>query len=233
MKDSSSFWIDMWNRKSTAGSDFEATGRGTMDLVGFLYTLKETIEALELRRSESRVLDIGCGTGIIPLALSPWVKGVVGVDLSKGMAARALKNCRSAENLSFCTGNITSLPVRSASFDRVLAYSVLQYLNGPGEVKIAFTEVARALKPGGVAFLAANPDPGKKKLFEQKVKERDIDERQKVEALRYVDLILWMTGEEMLQIASRAGLSGELRPIHSRIWQSFYMYDLLLRKNHG
>jgi predicted TPR repeat methyltransferase len=93
-----------------------------------------------------RVLDLGCGTGLSGVALKPFAKRLVGLDLSPRMLAEARKRglydaLEEADLLAF-------LPKQRAAFDIVAAADVLNYL---GELGPALAGIAGALAPGGVA----------------------------------------------------------------------------------
>ena len=151
-------WAQFWDMKSQEDTDFQATGRSIMDVAGFLYLVRECALALELVPSDE-MLDIGCGTGLITLALSPFVKSIHACDISKGMIDRAHKNLSDVPNASISQGTITDSGRPTASANKVLCYSVLQYLRHEQDARKAFLEIRRLLKPNGRAFLAANPDP--------------------------------------------------------------------------
>ena len=61
---------------------------------------------------ESRVIDIGCGTGICTLAFAPFVKSVVGIDHSEAMlkeAGLALKDSKRFANVKFVRADVLKL----------------------------------------------------------------------------------------------------------------------------
>ena len=74
-------------------------------------------------RSDMRVLDIGCGSGIYGFALAPRVSEVIGVDISPKMveAARRRARAEGIENASFLTGDFLDVDVQGP-FDLVLAH---------------------------------------------------------------------------------------------------------------
>ena len=106
-------------------------------------------------RSGMRVLDLGSGTGY-PALLAAQTVGtngqVIGVDLAAQMldAARRKATSLKLSNLTFQTGDVTSLPFEQASFDAVTTRFCLMFLP---EIQKAVTEIARVLKPN--AWLAS------------------------------------------------------------------------------
>ncbi len=72
-----------------------------------------TLAALDTRHE--RVLDVGCGTGIMSAKLAATGRETLGVDLSPAMVRRA--SSKRAANLNFTVGDAEQLPVASESFD--------------------------------------------------------------------------------------------------------------------
>jgi ubiquinone/menaquinone biosynthesis C-methylase UbiE len=106
-------------------------------------------------RHGQQVLDLGSGTGY-PAVLAAQVVGpqghVVGIDLADDMLAAAKRKATrlGLSNIEFRTGDVTSLPFPSGSFDAVTSRFCLMFLP---EIPKAVAEIARVLKPGG--YLAA------------------------------------------------------------------------------
>ncbi len=106
-------------------------------------------------RTGFRVLDLGSGTGY-PALLAAQTVGpggsILGIDLAEQMLDAARRKAASLKlsNISFQTGDVTTLPFESASFDAVISRFCLMFLP---EIPKASAEIARVLKPGG--WLAA------------------------------------------------------------------------------
>jgi SAM-dependent methyltransferase len=221
-------WLAFWEGKAETGTDFQASGRGLMDVSGYLYTVAEVVRLLDLRQGES-LADIGCGTGLIALSLSPWVNRLYAFDISPALVRRSTENLSGMKNVSVEIGSLTKIPLVERSVEKLLAYSVLQYLNSEVAVTDALTEVARVLKPGGRALLAANPDPTRRQCYVDVVRSRG-DQAATTRELALLEDLLWLHSERYIEMAADVGLRAKIEPISNRIWQHFYMFDLILEK---
>ena len=95
----------------------------------------------------SRILDIGCGTGVLEEKIDK-ATDVVGVDITEQMVRIALsKHITSLGSLNLADGE--HLPFKDGSFDCILSCYVVKYCNPAHLVK----EAARVLRPGGVLVL--------------------------------------------------------------------------------
>jgi predicted TPR repeat methyltransferase len=97
-----------------------------------------------LGRGPFTVFDVGCGTGLMGIALRPVADRLDGVDLSPRMVAKA-----SDRGLydDLCAGDlVAALAARPATYDLVVAADVLIYL---GDLRPVFAAAAKALRPGG------------------------------------------------------------------------------------
>ena len=103
-------------------------------------------------RTGNRVLDVGCGTGVLAREARSRVgqEGqVVGLDLNEGMLAVA---ARTEPRIEWRQGDAASLPFEDANFDVVVSQFALMYF--PDRVA-ALREMWRALAPGGRLAIAA------------------------------------------------------------------------------
>lgn len=91
----------------------------------------------------ARVLEAGCGSRS-HLHYPPSAR-VIGVDLLRTQLARHAGGSLLAQ------GDVTALPVASRRVDVVVCWDVLEHLAAPAN---ALAEIARVLRPGGVAVLA-------------------------------------------------------------------------------
>ena len=91
------------------------------------------------------VLEVGCGTGMILKEIHPVARRAVGIDISPGMLAQAEER-----GLEVVEGTATALPFEDDSFDVIYSFKVLAHVE---EIELAMREVARVLRPGGMAAL--------------------------------------------------------------------------------
>lgn len=121
----------------------------------FTYGRKKIEELLERETREvrpgARVLDVGCGTGFNVRRLSARGFEVTGLEPAEGMRSRAIENNPGVEIVA---GDIELLPFGTNSFDLVTAIEVIRYLRDPSR---AVAELARVLRPGGMAFVTGAP----------------------------------------------------------------------------
>lgn len=109
---------------------------------------ERTLAVMNPARGE-RVVDVGCGPGLLAIELSAAVgeKGrVIGIDSSSAMIGLAEKRCGDLSNILLQEGDATDLDLDDASADVVCCTQVLLYVS---DHEKAIAEMFRVLKPGG------------------------------------------------------------------------------------
>ena len=109
--------------------------------------------ASELIGADAGALEIGVGTGRITKPLIAQGAHMTGVDLSRAMMARIRQDVPRA---ALINGDITRLPLASASFDAVIAVHIFHLV---GDWRGALAEARRMLRPGGVLLRGHNDRP--------------------------------------------------------------------------
>jgi ubiquinone/menaquinone biosynthesis C-methylase UbiE len=97
-----------------------------------------------LNATASRVLDLGCGTGLSSLLFFQHGYQVTGIDGTRAMIERAR---RLPFQRLICQNLEKSLRVKDQSFDAAVMIGVMEYINHPAAV---LEQVKRKLRRGGV-----------------------------------------------------------------------------------
>ncbi len=108
-------------------------------------------------RPGQRVLDVGCGTGVVAVTAARRGAKVSGLDLTPALLERARENARIAGlALEFVEGDAEALPHPDGSFDVVLSQFGHMFAPRPA---VAVKEMLRVLKSGGrIAFSTWPPE---------------------------------------------------------------------------
>ena len=138
-------------RQREMWSSFAPTAALTTPVAGHL------IEFAGVSAGE-RVLDIGCGTGVVAITAARRGAKVSGLDLTPAL----LEHARENEQIAGCgpidwtEGDAERLPYPDASFDVVV--SQFGHMFAP-QADVALAEMRRVLKPGGrIAFATWPPE---------------------------------------------------------------------------
>src|SRR5688572_2377697 len=100
----------------------------------------------------ARILDAGCGTGLLTLALIRSIRcpvSITALDLSSTSVAAARKSLYYSpgrkRDVTFAQGNLLCLPFPDESLDLVVTAGALEYV----PLVDGLTELARVIAPGG------------------------------------------------------------------------------------
>jgi len=121
------------------------------------------VGAVRARRGD-RVLDLGCGTGLLGRAAARRTQArVVGVDVSHAMLVRA---ARLGREVATVEGSAFRLPFRDGAFAAACSAFVMRNLD---DLDGAFRELARVVRPGGgiaLVDITEPPRPALRRLFD-------------------------------------------------------------------
>ncbi len=117
----------------------------------FTRRLEEVFQMLP-SLGHAKVLEIGCGAGLLPLELASQAESVAGIDISHFVLdfANQVKDYIQYRNVSFQQGDAEQLAFRDETFDLVICSEVLEHLLQPQQT---LNEIRRVLKPGGTLIL--------------------------------------------------------------------------------
>ena len=126
-----------------------------------LLVKKKAINNIELK-SNSKILDICCGTGDIAICIGENIAKegkVIGIDFSENMLAIAKDKALGMKNIEFMLGDALNLPFKDDEFDASFISFGLRNLT---DIEKGLSEMKRVTKQGG---LVVNIDTGKPKGF--------------------------------------------------------------------
>lgn len=133
---------EYWNKRSSGFSDAildEYRTRGE--------TLTDTILDMTGAKPGSKVLDVGCGPGLLSMLLYDAGMEVVGIDYSEDMVRQATKNATDkGMGIEFKRMDAQNMEFADESFDIMVSRDVLWNLPEPDK---AYREIVRILKPDG------------------------------------------------------------------------------------
>lgn len=110
--------------------------------VGYHKLIDDQAAELVRRVGEGkRVLEVGCGTGLVLGRIAEFASAAKGIDISPGMLTHAKDR-----NLDVQEADCTDLPFEDASFDVACSFKVLAHVPN---FDAAVAEMVRVVRPGG------------------------------------------------------------------------------------
>jgi len=117
----------------------------------------------------AKILDAGCGTGLLTLALLRALHfpvNITALDLSATSISAARKAVIDSpgrtRDVTFAEGNLLSLPFADNSLDLVVTSGALEYV----PLSEGMTELSRVIAPGGhLLHIPCRPSPATRRVF--------------------------------------------------------------------
>ena len=172
-------------------------------------------EVIDLARPKpgDLALDVATGTGNTAFALAPFVRRVIGLDVTREMLdqARRIAAEKAIKNADWVLGDVADLPFEDETFD---LYTVRAAPHHFGDVDAFMREAFRVLKPDRDAtFIDCAPPFAARDLLHE------------VEVRRDPSHVRSLTLDEWVELVERAGFEVELASARELDWD----YDEWMR----
>ncbi|HEX5601554.1 MAG TPA: AMP-binding protein, partial [Pyrinomonadaceae bacterium] len=186
--------------------------------------------------ADRRVLEIGCGSGLIMFELAPHAGLYVGLDPSEATQTRNLSRV-SGDKIKLATGFADQIDTMFApgSFDLIVMASTAQFFPGPNYFEAVLEKSLKLLAPGGTILLCDIMDAQRKQEFGESLQEfqrlnpqartkTQLDAELYFDEAYFFDLEAALPDVADVQIQHREqGFSNELG----------YRFDVILKKDDG
>ena len=175
--------------------DFDA--EVTRNIDGYL---KRCREYCDVSQDKLRLLDVGCGVGVLLSKAKAQGFNCEGVEICEPLARAAEEklNCRVHRTL------LEDLHLPENGFDIITMYDLIEHLQDPaGEIK----RVHRLLRPGGVLFVLTPNNDALMRRFAQWSYRLSLHQFQRpMRALYYSHHLSYFTADSLRSLLHRAGL---------------------------
>ena len=152
------------NAVAESANEAQASTRPPETTARELRRMREDVLAKLALEPESSVVEIGCGTGIVALPVAERAGRFVGIDFAEKALAvlgRHLQDAGLAHKATLIESDFLAAGddelAALGTFDRVLAYSVLQYAADDAQAREFILRAVRLARPGGLVMLGNLP----------------------------------------------------------------------------
>jgi 2-polyprenyl-3-methyl-5-hydroxy-6-metoxy-1,4-benzoquinol methylase len=153
------YWVKFWNDYTASSNDKDShtqvlrtLNRMPISEALWEFTLSEIDKNFTVQNND-KVLDLCAGNGLISRHFVSKGATVTAVDVSKDL----LSNLKDVDQIQTINSDIRDLKFDKNSFDKVIVYAGIQYLNLTEAIEL-LQNIYLWLKPGGIVFIGDIPD---------------------------------------------------------------------------
>lgn len=176
------------------------TGKWTFNKIAEDYDAVRPLYPEELIRTfiyeaglnrDSRLLELGCGTGQLSRMLAPHGFELHALDIGENLIRIAETHCREYTNCRFLLASFEDFPIPTKAYDVVVAATAFHWL----DPAVRFQKSADLLRPGGALCLIKNVS---------KHREQTSELRSKLDAI-YARVIPPSIAQQYISLDSKSG----------------------------
>jgi SAM-dependent methyltransferase len=189
--------------------------------------LATIVQQLQLTPAD-RVLDLGCGNGLLTAEIADHVNRIAGVDVSDSLIATA-RSTNARENCEYRVGDLAALgPLPINDANKAYSYEVFQHLC-EADVRLLLSELLDQFQSGLVFFVGSLPERSRLRAF------YDTPERwtyyETNEAAGTEQIGHWWEREELVELCESLGLSCTPSDQTASLYTSHYRFDAMIFSN--
>lgn len=158
-------WVEYYYVKGSTGGELKQISGYTHGLAQLTENgLKDIIDTAKSKLSlkdTDRLLDVGCGVGLLTQYLAVEVGNVVGLDVNRGMLAHGTGNGK----FDLVEASADNLPFSNSGVNKIFCHSIFQYFPDYRYALLVIQEMRRVLVQGGRALVMDIPDIDKKDTY--------------------------------------------------------------------
>lgn len=228
----SNYWKNHYNRGAELFKDslLKQVGKTIngmeVDNQQLAYIAESVIEALEVT-SDSVIVDLCCGNGLITKYVAKVANRVIAVDYSDILINTAREKC-GANNISYVESDVLNLPISILTqSQKFYMYEALQHFSSESFKKLLgeLKNVEHAIK----LFIGSVPD--RKKLWDY----YDTEEKKLFYLQREKEnkphMGNWWRQDELQSIAEQYQFNITFIPQNKLLYTAYYRFNCLLEKN--
>jgi len=226
----------LWDRVAEEGRDRVTAGGFVSSYTGEPFSEAEVDEYVERVATlaqpylgpDKRVLEIGCGSGLIFEAIAPHIDHYTGLDPSEATQTRNRQRWGDAEWVTGFAHELDSLGDRR--FDLIILASTAQFFPGYGYLQQVLKLAEQRLNPGGAILLADLLDVRQKADFQESLAECPNGTATQLNSGLYVDESFFEQLPAKLTELGRVAIAKRTAGFHNELC---YRFDVVLEKTAG
>lgn len=148
---------EYYDKRARSSDGIKAAGQwGSVEII--LEICSEIGKKIELT-SEKKILEIGCGSGVLGRWIKDRCEKYVGLDISIQMLKKFKDETKDTGNQNIIQALTNSIPTHGNIFDIVLMNGVSMYFKNDEEIRDTLIEMNRVAKKNAVIFIGENIVP--------------------------------------------------------------------------